>query len=56
VSKFQTYSDDSLDALDDIRDLVNDILDNGVYQWPISWTTEELEELKRWLDKQLEDH
>ena len=51
---YQPYNDKTVDACNDIRDLVDDIIKTGRHYWPLGWTEDELKELKRWAEKQVE--
>jgi hydroxymethylpyrimidine pyrophosphatase-like HAD family hydrolase len=50
-----TYDPRTLDALDELRELVKAMIQTGRHYWTTRWTLEELEAMKVWLDGTLAD-
>jgi hypothetical protein len=48
-----TYDQQTLDALDELRELVKAMIQSGRHYWTTRWTLEELEAMKDWLDQKL---
>ena len=50
-----TSEQQTSDALDELRDLVAAMIQTGRHYWTTRWTIEDLEAMKDWLDRKLEN-